>query len=50
MFLGHFGRALLAPSSLVVMAAIFGGSTMAALIARRLEACSSRMVPSSTSH
>ena len=47
---GLTGLALLAPSSFVVMGAIFGGSTMAALIARRLEAASSPMVPSSTSH
>ncbi len=47
---GLTGLALLAPSSFVVMGAIFGGSTMAALIARRLEAASSPMVPSSASH
>jgi hypothetical protein len=47
---GLTGLALLAPSSFVVMAAIFGGSTVAALIARRLEAASGPMVPSSTSH
>ena len=46
---GLTGLALLAPSSFVVMAAIFGGSTVAALIAGRLEAASSPMVPSSPS-
>jgi len=46
---GLTGLALLAPSSFVVMGAIFGGSTVAALAARRLEAASSPMVPSSTS-
>jgi hypothetical protein len=46
---GLTGLALLAPSSFVVMAAIFGGSTVAALIGRRLEAVSSPMVPSSSS-
>lgn len=34
---GLTGLALLAPSSLVVMAAIFAGSTLATLAARRLE-------------
>jgi len=47
---GLTGLALLAPSSFVVMGAIFGGSTVAALIARRLEAASSPLVTSSTSH
>jgi len=47
---GLTGLALLAPSSFVVMGALFGGSAVAALIARRLEAVSSPMVPSSTSH
>ena len=47
---GLTGLALLAPSSFVVMGAIFGGSAMAALIARRLEVASRPMVPSSTSH
>jgi uncharacterized membrane protein YedE/YeeE len=47
---GLTGLALLAPSSFVVMGAIFGGSTMATLLARRLETASSPMVPSSTSH
>ncbi len=46
---GLTGLALLAPSSFVVMGAIFGGSTMAALIARRLETAASPMVPSSAS-
>ena len=44
---GLTGLALLAPGSFVVMGAILGGSTLAALIARRLEAASSPMVPSS---
>ena len=35
---GLTGLALLAPSSFVVMGAIFGGSAVAALVARRLEA------------
>ena len=35
---GLTGLALLAPSSFVVMGAIFAGSTAAALVARRLEA------------
>lgn len=47
---GLTGLALLAPSSFVVMGAIFGGSTMAALVARRLETAARPMVPSSTSH
>jgi hypothetical protein len=47
---GLTGLALLAPSSFVVMGAIFGGSAMATIAARRLEAASSPMVPSSTSH
>lgn len=47
---GLTGLGLLAPSSFVVMGAIFGGSAMAALIARRLEAASRPMVPSSISH
>jgi hypothetical protein len=47
---GLTGLALLAPSSFVVIGAIFGGSTMATLLARRLETTSSPMVPSSTSH
>ncbi len=47
---GLTGLALLAPSSFVVMGAIFGGSSVAALIARRLEAGSSPLVASSTSH
>jgi uncharacterized protein len=46
---GLTGLALLAPSSFVVMGAIFGGSTLAALMARRLES-SRPMVPSSASH
>lgn len=41
---GLTGLALLAPSSFVVMGAIFGGSSVAALIARRLEAGSSPLV------
>ncbi len=47
---GLTGLALLAPSSVVVMGAIFGGSAAAALIARRLGAASSPMLPSSPSH
>jgi uncharacterized membrane protein YedE/YeeE len=47
---GLTGLPLLAPSSFVVMGAIFGGSTMAELIARRLGTASSPMVASSTSH
>ena len=46
---GLSGLALLAPSSFVVMGAIFGGSAVATLAARRLEMGSSRMVPSSPS-
>lgn len=42
---GLTGLALLAPSSFVVMGAIFAGSTVAALIARRAEAASSPVVP-----
>jgi len=44
---GLTGLALLAPSSFVVMGAIFGGSAAATLIGRRLEAASRPMVPSS---
>ena len=48
---GLTGLALLAPSSFVVMGAIFAGSTMAALVARRLETAAARpLVPSSPSH
>jgi uncharacterized membrane protein YedE/YeeE len=47
---GLTGLALLAPSSFVVMGAIFGGSTVAALIARRSEAASRPVIPSSTAH
>ena len=47
---GLTGLALLAPSSFVVMGAIFSGSSVAALVARRLEAGSSPLVASSTSH
>lgn len=46
---GLTGLALLAPSSFVVMAAIFGGSTAATLLGRRLESLSGTSVPSSTS-
>jgi uncharacterized membrane protein YedE/YeeE len=46
---GLTGLALLAPSSFVVMAAIFGGSTAATLLARRLESVSHAMASSSTS-
>jgi len=44
---GLTGLGLLAPSAFVVMAAIFGGSTLATLLARRLEAASGSLVPSS---
>ena len=44
---GLTGLALLAPSSFVVMGAIFAGGTIAALVARRLETASRPMVPSS---
>jgi hypothetical protein len=47
---GLTGLALLAPSSFVVMAAIFGGSAAATLLARRLESVSRTLVPSSNSH
>jgi hypothetical protein len=47
---GLTGLALLAPSSFVVMGAIFGGSAVVTLAARRLEAGSSRLAPSSVSH
>ena len=46
---GLTGLALLAPSSFVVMAAIFGGSTAATLLARRLDPCPAPLAPSSTS-
>jgi len=46
---GLTGLALLAPGSFVVMGAIFGGSTMAALLARRLETAASPILPPSTS-
>ena len=45
---GLTGLGLLAPSAFVVMAAIFGGSTVATLGARRLEAASASLVPSSS--
>lgn len=44
---GLTGLALLAPSSFVVMASIFGGSAVAALIARRVEAVPSPLLSSS---
>ena len=47
---GLTGLALLAPSGFVVMGAIFGGSTLATITARRQEAVSSPMVPSFLSH
>ena len=47
---GLTGLALLASSSFVVMGAIFAGSTLATLAARRLEASSSPMAPSSIPH
>jgi uncharacterized membrane protein YedE/YeeE len=47
---GLTGLALLAPSSFVVMGAIFGGTALAMLAARRFEAGSTLMVPSSSSH
>jgi uncharacterized membrane protein YedE/YeeE len=46
---GLTGLALLAPSSLVVMASIFGGSTVATLLARRLQSVSRPIASSSTS-
>jgi hypothetical protein len=46
---GLTGLALLAPSSFVVMASIFAGSTVATLLARRLESASSPIASSSTS-
>jgi uncharacterized membrane protein YedE/YeeE len=45
---GLTGLALLAPGSVLVMTSIFAGSAAAALIARRLEALSSQLVPSSS--
>ena len=45
---GLTGLALLAPSSFVVMGAIFAGSTMAALVARRLATGASPTVRSAT--
>jgi hypothetical protein len=47
---GLTGLGLLAPSAFVVMAAIFGGSTLATFLARRLEAGSGPIVSSSPSH
>ena len=47
---GLTGLALLAPSSFVVMGAIFVGSTGAALVARRLDAASAPLAPSSSSN
>lgn len=47
---GLTGLALLAPSSFVVMGAIFGGSAVSTLAARRLETGSRRPAPSSVSH
>jgi len=47
---GLTGLALLAPSSFVVMGAIFAGSTGAALVARRLDAAPAPLAPSSSSH
>ena len=47
---GLTGLALLAPSSFVVMAAIFGGSTVATLLARRLQPVPGSMVSSANSH
>jgi hypothetical protein len=47
---GLTGLALLAPGSFVVMAAIFGGSTAATLLARRLEPVSRTLAPSSNAH
>ncbi len=45
---GLTGLGLLAPSAFVVMAAIFGGSTVHTLLARRLEAPSTTLVPSAS--
>ncbi len=45
---GLAGLALLAPSSVVVMASIFAGSAAAALIARRLEALPNPLLPSTS--
>jgi uncharacterized membrane protein YedE/YeeE len=47
---GLTGLALLAPSSFVVMGAIFVGSTGAALIARRLDAPPAPLAASSNSN
>ncbi len=46
---GLTGLALLAPSSFVVMAAIFGGSSLAMLLAPRLQSVSRSIASSSTS-
>ena len=47
---GLTGLALLAPSSFVVMSAIFAGNAAATLAARRLEAGSNPLAPSSVLH